>query len=749
MPLEPPKIEDRTYKQLEAEMLSRIRVHNPEWTNFNESDPGVTLLQLFAFMGESILYRTNLIPDRNRRKFLSLLSIPMQPAASAQGMVTFSLPRGAPETVTLPRNVELRSGDVPFRTENGLDVLPVEAVIYYKSRIEDVDEELLAYWRVLNEDLPDQGEPVFYESRSLEEPLDSASLPLLDLGSDSVVDGSAWIALMARKSEEVEAVRAAMANKVLNLGIYPAVEGLPAVDMKPHAEEDGKRDMSLLFELSSDQYTDEGRPQYRRLNAVADDDVLRRPGVVALSLPGKEALANWSFDEPLQAGRGDLPPSLSDTRDEQRIVTWLRLRLSDRQRGSGLSVKLHWLGINCTRVRQRTHVANEVLGTSTGAPDFSVTLTHTPVIPSSLELTVDGEPWREVDDLSSAPPEIHGYDPRRPLGGDGGQQDSPKVFSVDRESGVVTFGNGIHGMRPPSGAILRASYDYGGGAQGNVNIAAINGGPNLPVGISVSNPLPTWGGAEGETVAEAERNIPLYLQHHDRLVTADDFASIVRRTPTVDVGRVEVLPLYDARLQQAVSPGVVTLMIIPREDRLHPEYPEPDQRMLELVCEHVSPRRLVTTEIHVRGPRYVPLMVSVGIEVVEGRDFPPIREAVNNTLKTFLSALAGGREGDGWPLQKSVVARELWAEATRVDGVSYVNNLILADISGNEVEEIALQGLQLPRLDQVETRLGDAEPIDTLLGRGEGRPGDGDGGEGGDGGVGGRIVPVPLVLEEC
>src|SRR5947208_16926376 len=98
MPLTIPTLDDRTYQQLLNEALARIPVHTPEWTNFNESDPGVTLLELFAFLTENLLYRSNQIPERNRRKFLSLLSIPLQPAVPARGLVTILNNRGPLQT---------------------------------------------------------------------------------------------------------------------------------------------------------------------------------------------------------------------------------------------------------------------------------------------------------------------------------------------------------------------------------------------------------------------------------------------------------------------------------------------------------------------------------------------------------------------------------------------------------------------------------------------------------------------------
>src|SRR5207237_6157121 len=137
MPLTIPTLDDRKYQDLLTEALARIPVHNPEWTNFNESDPGVTLIELFAFLTENLLYRCNQIPERNRRKFLSLLGIPLQPAASAQGIVTIANEHGPLETVTLNAQLEVRAGQVPFRTERGLDVLPIEAEVYDKHKLDN------------------------------------------------------------------------------------------------------------------------------------------------------------------------------------------------------------------------------------------------------------------------------------------------------------------------------------------------------------------------------------------------------------------------------------------------------------------------------------------------------------------------------------------------------------------------------------------------------------------------------------
>ena len=66
MPLPTPILDDRSWQQLRDELVRRIPVYNPEWTDHNPSDPGITLLELFAYLGETLLFRFNQIPEATR-----------------------------------------------------------------------------------------------------------------------------------------------------------------------------------------------------------------------------------------------------------------------------------------------------------------------------------------------------------------------------------------------------------------------------------------------------------------------------------------------------------------------------------------------------------------------------------------------------------------------------------------------------------------------------------------------------------
>ena len=122
-----PVLDDRSFDQLVAEAKARIRVHTPEWTNLNDSDPGITIVELFAFLTENLLYRSNRIPEANRIKFLTMLGISLQPASPATAWSRSPTTAARCSRLGLAAGTEVRAGQVPFLVNDGLDVLPVTA----------------------------------------------------------------------------------------------------------------------------------------------------------------------------------------------------------------------------------------------------------------------------------------------------------------------------------------------------------------------------------------------------------------------------------------------------------------------------------------------------------------------------------------------------------------------------------------------------------------------------------------------
>jgi hypothetical protein len=750
VPLPAPHIDSRSYQQLVDDTLARVPVHTPEWTNFNSSDPGVTLVHLFAFLTEALIYRANQIPERNRRKFLNLLGIPLGTARQAQGLALIANENGPSEVQTLPADLELLAGELPFRTTLGLDVLPVATRMFTKRPVNDPDDALLDYYKLLyasyDADLP--VEPALYETVEIDPGSD-----LIDLGRTS--DRSLWIALLARDRDEaaVAALKDALGNRVLSLGLAPETYAesrtlLPGGRISPPED-------LLAFEIpqcGADGmigFGPDGRPlpSYRRLEARTDFDPLTEAGIVQIPLPAADGLRTWSNLDPLEAGVGDLPPAIDDEAAAKRLITWLRVRVT-----GGADVRLRWAGINAVPIEQVTRVFAESLGAGDGRPDQVRRLARAPVLDGSISLTsIDPEGrecrWSAIDDLLAAGPEV-------PVAGTFPRSTLTDVFVADYEAGIIRFGDGLAGRRPPDGAELYATYLYSAGVEGNVGAGSIKAGPLLPAGFTATNPIPTWGGADSESVEDGERQVSRYLQHRDRLVTVADFETIAARTPGIVIGRIEVLSAWHPSIAPAglgSAPGVVTVLAIPRHDPANPEAPRADRPFLDALCRYLEPRRLLTTELVIRGAIYKPVWISVGIETVAGASVAATCEAVRKRLRAFLSPLAPigfamqqpplygqavpGRRG--WPLGQPVQARVLLAEAARVEGVKSVSPVLLAEGSGPTVEAVDVTGIELPEVLGVSVVPGDPIPLAELRGEpGAVEPGP-------------RRLPVPVVAATC
>ncbi|NET48822.1 MAG: putative baseplate assembly protein, partial [Merismopedia sp. SIO2A8] len=100
-------LDDRTFNDLVDECLLRIPRYCPEWTNYNAADPGITLIELFAWLTDQMLLRFNQVPRRNYVAFLEMLGIRLQSATPAQTEVTFYLAAARMEQYSIPAGVEV------------------------------------------------------------------------------------------------------------------------------------------------------------------------------------------------------------------------------------------------------------------------------------------------------------------------------------------------------------------------------------------------------------------------------------------------------------------------------------------------------------------------------------------------------------------------------------------------------------------------------------------------------------------
>jgi uncharacterized phage protein gp47/JayE len=116
-----PNLDDRGFNEILEEAIRLIPQYCPEWTNFNKADPGITLLELFSWMTESVVYRLNRVPEKNFLAFLNLMGIDLRPPQPARAVATFAV---SPKTdkVMIPRGTKVGTAASDGREQQTFEV---------------------------------------------------------------------------------------------------------------------------------------------------------------------------------------------------------------------------------------------------------------------------------------------------------------------------------------------------------------------------------------------------------------------------------------------------------------------------------------------------------------------------------------------------------------------------------------------------------------------------------------------------
>ncbi len=128
MSLPVPDLDNKTFAQFVEEARKLIPGYSSEWTDHNLSDPGITLLDLFAWLSEIALYRTNLVTESHRLKYLELLGVKPQPAKQARVDLTFT----SDEIKILRKDkgtkvsTAVNGKDIYFQLEEEIYILPAK-----------------------------------------------------------------------------------------------------------------------------------------------------------------------------------------------------------------------------------------------------------------------------------------------------------------------------------------------------------------------------------------------------------------------------------------------------------------------------------------------------------------------------------------------------------------------------------------------------------------------------------------------
>jgi hypothetical protein len=666
MPLEPPNLDDRRYQDLFEEMRSLIPRYAPEWTDHNPSDPGITMLQLFAWLGEIIIYRLNRVPDRNYIKFLQLIGVEQKPAVPASTPVTFTLTSTSLSTVIIPRYTRIRAEapPPPRSTVEAATLLPTpEEPIFFetdfplvalKAQLQVVQSLQRGIYRDYSEanTLPGAVYPAF-GSRAQE-----GNALLLGFASDNAFP-QGEINLYVRVFQGIE---------TLPLHICEAAETAPP----PPA--------TTLWE-----YWDGAR--WRSLSVLRDETrAFTRSGQVYFQAPPPTP-------SPLRKAR------LGVVAEDAPELYWIRCRLARSQ--YECPPQLEAILTNTVNATAVSTARNEVLGSSNGEPKQIFRTRRAPIY---------AKPLRSVDErLQTAPPENPTEAERKELERklreqelgkgfllevDEGQGPRPweevedffnsrpgdRHYILNRTTGDIEFGDGEEGHIPLAGVnnIIARFYRHGGGVRSNVGANTITQLQSFPAGVdTVTNFWPAEGGADEEPLNETKLRAPRELKTRERAVTNGDFELLAIQTPGARIRRAHALATYHPEYPGIAVPGVVTVIVVPEVDEAINWPPRPSEATLQAVCAHLNQRRLLTTELIIAPPKYRQVAVAATLVASPTADVAAVKLNVERALDRYLHPLYGGADGQGWPLGGDVLFSEVFRVVLQVEGVMRVEELQL------------------------------------------------------------------------
>jgi hypothetical protein len=263
---------------------------------------------------------------------------------------------------------------------------------------------------------------------------------------------------------------------------------------------------------------------------------------------------------------------------------------------------------------------------------------------------------------------------------------------------------------------VHLDLQLGGGTAGNVGAFRDwepSGQASAP-GLRAISVVAATGGAEPELLADARQRAASALRRIERAVIAEDYETLACTTPGVAIRRAHVAIGVNSDFPCAAVPGAVTVFIVPDAPRgdgacAMVTAPQPDAGALASVTARLDAARLVGTELYVRAPIYRDVAIAVDVEAdTDASD--TMRADVAARLGRFLDPLVGGDEQAGWPfggpLTPSVLLRRAQDEIGDRGEVVRVG-IRLLDTGGTEesCNDVAIGPNALPALRQITTRV--------------------------------------------
>lgn len=746
MPLLLPNLDDRTWAELVDEGRSLIPVYGPEWTDHNASDPGITLIELLAWIAEMDIYELNQVSDQERLKFLKLVGIVPQPPLPAHATVQVTLKNGAP--LTLPAGVEFAAQDSPtttvrFRTYKDVTLVSgTIATLQFRNgnRVQDLTASLRRRAAVYPFGLDPQPRVEFYLGLSAALPAKTAARIFFTFGGDHSSCQERLRILKEERSREKDCrpfpnpCKQATPDKPCHCEAAEETthdDGYAQAPLKHFGartvwefQQDGPNGPNWTalepakgeVEDNTRSFTLDGSVVFEIPGAMAQDNTTKlyylRCRFAAGAYDAAPILTNVALngipvEQAVPAGKQFViapGATISGKEPNPNDVTALTMTLDATGKIIGLNFSggaddpafriydyRRPMGGACGKLA----LEGVFLGFGNGFPHQQFTLPDAPVKQEGFQLyTLEKGEWhawkRRPDFETSTRRDFH--------------------FLLDPSSGTVTFGTGEKGRVPPEfhrksttpqeQCLIFARYQATRAEAGNLaanTIQQLADSPHNRAILFDSSTTPD-GWTKVKNLIQSISN-PLPASGG---AAAETIAHASGQADQLVAGSDRAVTLADYERLALQIPGTRVARVTARAN-LHPSFPcfkapgvitvivlpflpqghpNPSPGLLQAMSSYLRRRRVVGTRVEVIGPTYLELAVQAEVQAQAGVNKAVLQTDVVAALNKFLDPLQGGPDGAGWPFGRDVYRSEIMRVIDEVPGVDYVASLALVGEDG-------------------------------------------------------------------
>ena len=701
-------LDDRSFEDLVEECLLRIPRYCPEWTNYNPGDPGVTLIELFAWLVHQMLYRFNQVPRRHYVAFLELLGIRLLPPAPARTEITFYLTQAQPVVQLIPAGAEVAT----VRTENQ------EAVVF------TTDENLVIGQPVLKH--------LLFAGEAAETP-ERGDFNANRFDNTIYEQTQNW----AELEIAVDLFSACQVGNCFYLVVEPApAEGADSSDPTAQNRIEGN---VLAFNFKGPAAVTTGiNPNNPPLQWQAWDGTKWCDRILQTSLDDKTK--GFSFDRLGEAGPNPeqegadvilhLPHQWPQAEFGSYQGHWIRCiytapNAQVRQFGYERSPEITGIGLRAVggvvTASECITIGEELIGVSDGKAGQVFERSRRPILARQasehirLRLPIGvTEDWQEVSDFGDStvqdqhyiidnssgtlqfgplirePEHIqqqtHERSQLQSWGRPGRQAASNSSAAIPAVlEAADRYGERQYGRVPPMGSeIYMTGYRVGGGSRGNVQAGQLRVlKSSIPYVKQVTNYSLAEGGLEAESLDEAMIRVPALLRTRKTAISPEDFERTAKQFQTGGY----VHRAHCITIPHLTTPGVVRLLIVPTipqgqiDQGLHPDRLQLESLFAQDLRTHLDMHKALGIRATVEPPDYIGVSVQAEVYLLPQYRHPIDRERLSALLTTrlyqFLNPITGGIEQQGWPLGRSVQASDIIAQLQQIPEVHSVGQVQL------------------------------------------------------------------------